>query len=89
MPMVYIPNAGDVVSLNKKKGILVRSLRFNCLSFLVVDNAGKTTPDPRAQNREPGFFNTAILLSSDEEISKGFVIAINTIKSVPSAVAPL
>lgn len=89
MPMVYIPNAGDVVVFNKKKGILVRSLRYNCLSFLVVDNTGKVTKESKFQNREQNFFNTATPLSSDEDVSKSFAIAVNAIKSVNSAVAPL
>lgn len=89
MPMVYIPNAGDVVVFNKKKGILVRSILFNHLSFLTVDNNGKVTPDPRAQNKEANFFNDALLIDSDEELTKNFVIAVNAIKSVPAAVAPL
>ncbi len=89
MPMVYMPNAGDVVIFLRKRGILVRSLRYNCLSFLAIDNAGKVTADSKHQNRERNFFNSAVPLSSNEDVSKAFAVAVNAIKAVPAAATPL
>ena len=89
MPMVYMPNAGDIVTFNKKRGVLVRSMSFDCLSFMAIDGNGHVTAEKFSQNKSRDYFNTAIPITSDEDLPKNFVIAVNAIKAIPAAVTPL
>lgn len=89
MPMVYVPNAGDVIVFNQKKGILVRSVMFDCLSFFTIDDDGNVSPDENSQNKNPKHFKTANMMAPEIIVSDKFAIALNAIKQIPSAVSPL